>query len=84
MLVDALMEQRNFYSHAYQNPVGMSEPLMGLLVTWFDAGRREAKSRLEFLNHELEHLLLRFDTPPFALNPAAPHALATKKSGTPA
>ena len=82
MLVDALMEQRNFYSHAHQNPVGMSEPLMGLLVTWFDAGRREAKSRLEFLNHELEHLLLRFDTPPFALNPAAPHALATKKSGT--
>ena len=82
MLAEALIEQRNFYSHAHQNQVYISKQLMGLLVTWFDAGRREAKSRFEFLNHELEHLLLRFDTKPFALNPDAPHALAKQEAGT--
>ncbi|MCX8522287.1 MAG: type VI-B CRISPR-associated RNA-guided ribonuclease Cas13b, partial [Rhodoferax sp.] len=76
------MEQRNFYSHAHQAPVGMSQELMGLLITWFDAGRREAKSRFEFLNHEVKHLLLRFDTKPFALNPDAPHALTKQESDT--
>lgn len=58
-LIAALMEYRNFFSHAYQNPItherqGMLPALLGL---WFDAARRGAKDRFEFLESDVVHLL---------------------------
>lgn len=57
MLTQQLMALRNYHSHAYQNKVGLGEPLETLLGLWFDAARREAKSRFEYLTHEMEHLV---------------------------
>ena len=57
MLLKALITQRNYYSHAHQEPVELPAPLVNLLGVWFDSGRREVKSRFEFLEHEVKHLV---------------------------
>lgn len=77
MLLKILMEQRNFYSHAYQVPVGLPPKLDVLLDTWFDAGRREVKSRFDFLEREIEHLLRKDSNG----NPIPLHALTCKEKG---
>lgn len=79
-LLTTLMEQRNFYSHAHQNPVGLPAPLVSLLGTWFDAGRREVKSRFEFLEREVAHLV-RMSEVTKKEDPDAPHALMCKENG---
>jgi hypothetical protein len=77
-LTKHLMALRNFYSHAHQAPVLLSQTdgksLTKLLGIWFDAARREAKSRMGFLEHEVNHLL-RHNPNTKREDPDAPHAL---------
>jgi hypothetical protein len=80
MLLKTLMEQRNFYSHAHQNLVGLPATLASLLGTWFDAGRRTVKSRFEFLEREVLHLV-RMNEVTKKEDPTALHALMRHENG---
>jgi hypothetical protein len=57
ILLKTLVEQRNYYSHAYQEPATIPEPLIHLLGLWFDAGRRKVRSRFEYAESEVQHLI---------------------------
>ncbi len=82
MLTQKLMALRNYYSHAYQDEVGLGEPLENLLGIWFDAGRREAKDRFNYSTDDMAHLLRFGGTGRQAkLNPHAEHALTEKPNG---
>jgi hypothetical protein len=82
MLVKTLMAQRNYFSHAYQTPVVFKSKsaVTNLLGIWFDAARREAKSRFEFLEHEVKDLL-RHDPDTKKEDPNALHALTRAENG---
>ncbi len=80
MLAETLMALRNFHTHAYQAPANTDKELLNLLGTWFDAGRREAKSRFEFLENEMAHLL-RHNPNTKRENPDALHALSRPERG---
>lgn len=81
MLTKTLMAQRNFHSHAHQHTVGLAPPLVNLLGTWFDTGRREVKSRFEYHEQDVEHLI-RLDEITKKEDPNAPHALTYRERGS--
>lgn len=78
LLTETLMKLRNYHSHAYQNSVNPEKSLIQLLGIWFDASRREIKSRFDFSEHEVAHLV-RYDPKTKREDPKRPHALYSAK-----